>query len=118
MVVASEPDQRRQARRGPRSGDGPVGSMFTQLVRTTTGVLVVKPGEWRVRAPGDVVMRILKQSDNKFDYSFYYDRNDLVPPDELALLVFRAEMLANDDAARAANITTAQMATFKKLQAQ
>src|SRR5215210_4616868 len=111
FVAGSAPSERtitlsevpRQARRGTRGGGDPVASVFSQLARTTNGVMVVKPGEWRVKSAGDAVMRVVKQPDGRFDYSFYFDRNDLVPPDQLALLVFRAEMVSNDDAARAAN---------------
>jgi hypothetical protein len=125
FVAGSGPSERtvtlsevpRQARR--RSGDGGgLGNVFQQIARTTFGVMVVKAGEWRVRAAGDAVMRVVKQPTGTFDYTFFYDRNDLVTRPELALLVYRAEMVNNADAARAASITPQQMATFKALQSQ
>ena len=126
FVAGSAPRERtvtlkevpRQARRG--SG-GP--SMFQTLVQTSTGVLIVKPGEWQVRAPGSVVMRVLQRDASAggaggFDAHFYYDRTDLVTPAELALLTFRAQVANNDNAARAASVTPQQLETFKKLQSQ
>jgi hypothetical protein len=129
FVAGSAPRERtvtlkevpRMARRGGGGGGGgpnPIGNMFRQIAQTTYGVIVVKPGEWRVRAPGDAVMRVVKHAEGRFDYTFYYDRNDLVTPDELKLLMFRAQVVADADAARAAEITPQQMATFKKLQSQ
>ena len=103
-----------QARRG--SG-GP--SVFQTLVQKSTGVLVVKPdGEWQVRAPGSVVMRVLKRPAGGYDSNFYYDRTDLVNPEELALLTFRAKVANDDTAAQAAEITPKQMSEFKRLQGQ
>jgi len=103
-----------QARRGT---GGP--SVFQTLVQTSTGVLVVKPdGEWQVRAPGSAVMRVVKRSAGGFDANFYYDRTDLVNPEELALLTFRAKVANDDTAARAAEITPRQLSEFKRLQSQ
>ena len=110
-----------QARRGTA---GP--SVFQTLVQTTSGVLVVKPGEWQVRAPGSVVMRVLQRGAGTagaaggggFDANFYYDRTDLVNPEELALLTFRAKVANDDTAARAAEITPRQLSEFKRLQSQ
>jgi hypothetical protein len=128
FVAGSAPRERtvtlkevpRQARRGT---GGP--SVFQTLVQTSTGVLVVKPGEWQVRAPGGVVMRVLQRGAGAggagaggFDAHFYYDRTDLVTPAELALLTFRAQVANNDNAARAASITPQQLEAFKKLQSQ
>ena len=126
FVAGSAPRERtvtlkevpRQARRG--SG-GP--SVFQTLVQTSTGVLIVKPGEWQVRAAGGVVMRVLQRGAvaggaGGFDTHFYYDRIDLVTPAELALLTFRAQVANNDNAARAASVTPQQLDAFKKLQSQ
>lgn len=121
FVAGSAPRERtvtlkevpRQARRG--SG-GP--NMFQTLVQTSTGVLVVKGDEWHVRAAGSAVMRVLKRSAGGFDVNFYYDRNDLVSPEELALLTFRAQVANSDNAARAASVTPQQLETFQKLQSQ
>jgi hypothetical protein len=126
FVAGSGPSERtvtlsevpRQARRRSSDGGAGLGTVFQQIARTTFGVMVVKPGEWRVRAAGDAVMRVVKQPAGTFDYTFFYDRNDLVTAPELALLVYRAEMVNNADAARAADITPQQMATFKALQSQ
>jgi hypothetical protein len=107
----------RQARRGG-GGPNPVGNAFRQLTRAATGVFVVKGDEWHVRSPGDTVMRVIKRPDGRFESNFYFDRNDLVSPDELSLLVFRAEVANNEAAARAAGVTTRQMESFKKLQSQ
>ncbi|MDQ3440190.1 MAG: hypothetical protein M3478_07545 [Planctomycetota bacterium] len=123
FVAGSAPRERtvtlkevpRQARRG---GPSPVGSMFRQLTQAATGVLVVKGDEWHVRAPGSAVMRVLKRAAGGFDVNFYYDRNDLVTPEDLALLTFRAQVANNDIAARAASVTATQLAAFKKLQSQ
>lgn len=105
----------RQARRG--EGGGPVSSVFRQLARTTDGVLVVRADEWRVKS-GDAVMNVAKQKDGTLGYTFYYDRSDLVPPEQLALLVVRRDVVNDADAALALGITPQQLETFKRQQGE
>ncbi len=125
FVAGSAPRERtvtfsavpREARRARGGGGGAVSSMFRQLTKSASGVLVVRDGEWRVKS-GDAVMRVQKRADGGYDRNFYYDRDGLVPPEELALLTFRASVVNDDAAARAAGITPRQMEAFKKLQNQ
>jgi len=125
FVAGSTPRQRtvtfsevpRQARRD-QTGSGPIGNMFRQIAKSNSGVLIVRAGEWRVNA-GDAVMTVAKAPKGEtFAYTFYYDRNDLVPADQLALLVFRRDVLNDEDLARSMQLTPQQVETFRKQQGE